>query len=81
MWQGGMHGGGVMCDRQACMVGGRHVWQGVCMVGGMCGRRRPLQRAVRILLECILVTAKFECFSKTICILCWPTTAILISSK
>ena len=56
-------GGGV------CMAGG-HAWQEVCTagvciagarVGGMQGRgrgwqeRRPLQRAVRILLECILV--------------------------
>ena len=44
VWPGGMHGGGM------------------CMTGGMCGRRggrawqerRPLQQAVRILLECIL---------------------------
>ena len=49
--------------------GGGHAWQegvrgrrGACMVGGMCmagGRawqgRRPLQRTVRILLECIFV--------------------------
>ena len=50
--------------------GGGHVWQdggdgmlgeGVCMAGGMCGEgcawheRQPLQRTVRILLECILV--------------------------
>ena len=55
-WQGGMHG------RGACMAGG------MCDRGAMCGRegrawrgghawqeRRPLQRAVLILLECILV--------------------------
>ena len=35
-WQGGMRG------REACMAGGMcaggHVWQGVCMAGGMDGR-------------------------------------------
>ena len=36
---GGVHGGG-MCD-----AGGRRAWQ----------EKRPLQRAVRILLQCILV--------------------------
>ena len=76
---GGMCGGGYMW--QWGMVG-RHVWQGVCMAGDMCGREGmhggrgmhgrgcawhalppPPQilrdtvneRAVRILLECILV--------------------------
>ena len=46
--KGGMHGGGIF-GRGACMVGGVHgrgsTWQ----------ERRPLQRTVRILLECILV--------------------------
>ena len=47
------------------LCGGGHVWQGVCMAGGMHGRgvvgghawqeRRPLQQTVSILLECILV--------------------------
>ena len=39
-----------------------HAWQGACMAGGSMrgrgsvrGRRDGLQRAVRILLECILV--------------------------
>ena len=47
VWQrGSMHGmGGHAWRRGACMVKGRHAWQ----------ERRPLQRAVRILLECILV--------------------------
>ena len=68
VWQGvcmagGMHGGGV------CMAGGMH-GRSVCMVGacmtgegGVHGKggghawqeRQPLQRTVRILLECILV--------------------------
>ena len=39
-WQEGMHGGG------HAWQGGGHVWQ----------EQRQLQRAVRILLECILVT-------------------------
>ena len=54
-WQGGVHGRGV------CMAGGMH-GRGMCMAGGMCGRA-PQQilrntvneRAIRILLECILV--------------------------
>ena len=42
---GGMHGGGGMCG------GGGGAWQ----------ERRPLQRMVRILLECIIVrTVKFN---------------------
>ena len=62
--QGGMH------DREHVWLGEGHEWQGgamrgrvgACMAGGgVCGRghtwqeRRPLQRTVRILLECILV--------------------------
>ena len=53
MWGGGIHGGG--------MCGKGYAWQGKCMAGGVHGRgcawqeRRPLQRTVRILLECILV--------------------------
>ena len=56
---------GCMCDRRVCLAGG--VSQGAyvagsmngggaCMAGG-CARqeRLPLQRAVRIILECILV--------------------------
>ena len=66
-----MHGGGVrgrgdMCSRVAFMVGGMygrgacitggHVWQGVvCSRGHVWQERWPLQRAVPILLECILV--------------------------
>ena len=53
--------------QEVCMTGGVCMagwcaWQGVCMAGGVHGRgvhawkeRRQLQRAVRILLECILV--------------------------
>ena len=42
-WQreGGMCGEGGMDDRGTCMAGGvhcrGHVWQGVCVAGGMCG--------------------------------------------
>ena len=55
--QGGMHGcggGGMHGFGGACVVagGGGHAWW-----GGMCGIRRDTvnERAVRILLECILV--------------------------
>ena len=53
--QGGMHARGA-CMVGACIAGGHvcpggHVWQGSCAWQ----ERRPLQRAVRILLECILV--------------------------
>ena len=55
-WQGGVHG------RGACMAGG-HAWQGVCVAGGVHGggcawqilRDTVNERAVCILLECILV--------------------------
>ena len=36
------------------MTGG-HAWWGVYVVGGVWQERQPLQRAVSILLECILV--------------------------
>ena len=68
-WQGGM------CARGACMAGGvhgrGHAWQGACMAGGMHGRggehgrgrghawHTVSERAVRILLKCILVYLKF----------------------
>ena len=66
VWQGDMHGRGHVL--QGCMCGrGGHVWQegmhgrGHMWQGGMHDRwghswqeRRPLQWAVRILLECIL---------------------------
>ena len=51
-WQGGMHGEGVCVVKLACMA------KGGCSKGrGMCGIRRDTinERAVRILLECILV--------------------------
>ena len=44
--QGGVYGRGHVWQGGACVVGGGHVWQ----------ERQPLQWAVRILLECILVT-------------------------
>ena len=50
---GGMCGGGVH--------GGGHAWQGACVAGGHAcvAGEMPLQWAVRILLECILVFEKF----------------------
>ena len=42
----------------ACVVRGVH-GRGVCEAGGHAGQeRRPLQRMVRILLECVLVFYK-----------------------
>ena len=61
-WQGGMHGFG------ACMAGG-YVWQGGCAwQGEVCMPQQILQdtvneRAVRILLECILVTVGVDIMS------------------
>ena len=59
---------GACVVKGACMAGGLHVWghawQGACVVGGVHSRgecvaggsvRWPLQRTVRILLECIPV--------------------------
>ena len=47
--EGGMHG----CREGACMVAGGHAW----LWGDMCGICRDTvnERAVRILLECILI--------------------------
>ena len=56
----GGHGRGGMCGRGHVWQGG--VWQGACMAGGCAWQEghawqegQPLQQAVRILLECILV--------------------------
>ena len=59
-WQGDMCGGS-----GACMVWGMHgrghVWRGVCMLGGHPWQEKwQLQRAVHILLECILVLRRFS---------------------
>ena len=56
-----VNGGGGMCGAQSfCMVGG-HEWQGACVAGGHAQQEiRPLQRTVRILLECILVFKYFR---------------------
>ena len=65
VWKGGMHGGGGMHSRGVCMAGG-HVWRGyACMAGGAYMPQQILQdtvneRAVRILLECILVASSFS---------------------
>ena len=76
--RGGIHGSGAYMEGEgACMVGGMHgkgghAWQGGACVagGGVCGGGRAWQilwdtvneRAVRILLECILVTFHFNNF-------------------
>ena len=59
---------GSVCGRGgACMAGGHalqggHAWQGACMAGRRVWQeRRPLQRTVRILLQCILFTSNFAC--------------------
>ena len=60
-WQGGV------CGRGMCMAGG-HAWCGHVWKGGVCGRGHVWQilrdtvneRAVHILLECILVLVKFS---------------------
>ena len=63
---GGMHGNG-----RGCAAKGGHAWQrGMCVARGACVQeKRPLKRAVRILLECNLVRIIFVfptqiCFSK-----------------
>ena len=65
MWQGAMCGGGHVWQGSCMAVG--HVWQGgvhgrgMCMAGGHAWQeRRPLQRTVCILLECILVGHIFD---------------------
>ena len=63
-WQGGMHGG-------RCAWQGGHVWQGACV-------HMVNERAVRILLECILVVHMFcllFCFKNF-----WRTEVIFIGS-
>ena len=74
-WQGDMHGRGVcmaegMCGRGACMAGGMcgrgHAWcRGACMPHmppqALQLRYTVNERAVRILLECILVAIKIWC--------------------
>ena len=56
---GGMHGRGHVLHG-ACVVGG-HAWQGGCLAwrGRAWQERSPLQRTVRILLECVLVSFDF----------------------
>ena len=59
VYWGGVHGRGVCQAGEACMAG--VVWQGASMARGHVWQGhawqviRPLQRTVRILLECILV--------------------------
>ena len=61
----------VACMGGACMTGGMY-GRGACMAGGMHGggaggawqERRPLQRPVHIILECILVISSFCHVSK-----------------
>ena len=55
---GGMHGRGGLHGRGGMHFGG---WQGVCVAGGHARQEIwPLQRTVRILLECILVKLVFS---------------------
>ena len=82
MWQrvGGVYGKwGHAWQRGTCLAAGMHGGdRGHAWHGGVCGRgmhgrgrvsqeRRPLQRTVRILLECILVNlvARIHLFPKT----------------
>ena len=65
--EGGVHGKGGVHGEGGCVVKRGYVWLGgACMAGGAMGgghalqERRPLQRAVRILLECILVLQLFH---------------------
>ena len=66
VWQGAcMAGGGCMhggvCGQGACIAGEG----GMCGVGNAWQEIRPLQRPVRILLECILVQdINFKCKSR-----------------
>ena len=53
-WRGGMFGKGAYVARRPCM-GGRSSWQRGAWLGLVWQERRPLQRMVHILLECILV--------------------------
>ena len=63
MMVGGMHGGGGHAWQRACVAGGMHVgghvWQRCEWQGHAWQDRWPLQRTVRILLECILVSLIF----------------------
>ena len=68
--RGGMHGRGHVWQG-ACMAGGVCMARGACVAGGHAWHTRPPpreilrdtvnERAVRILLECILVIQLFRC--------------------
>ena len=63
-WPWGLHGEGDACVvKGAGMAKGKHTWQrGDAWQKGdghACQERQPLQRAVHILLECILVVKYF----------------------
>ena len=62
----GVHGGGGHAWQRVCAAGGMHS-RGACVAGGGAAwqERWPLQPAVRILLECILVYHKY-CFHTTL---------------
>ena len=92
-WQGGMHGRGDMRCRgrrvwqgEACMEGG-HAWQGCVCDGGACVPWQiPLdtvnERAVRILLECILVGSEFygKNFGQHKKIICTATSTCFVQN-
>ena len=88
--EGSMHGRGhAWCG--ACVAGGMHdrgmhgrghAWQGrVCMAGGHAWQeRQPLQRTVRILLECILLYIYFNSVPPSQCealSICFPSDLVL----
>ena len=50
-----------MHDEGVCMAGGMHGKDGMCGRGHAWQERWPLQQAVCILLECILVTLYVNC--------------------
>ena len=93
VWKGGVHGGGHMWQG-ACVAGGMH-GRGACVVGGMHGRGGgaawqkswPLQRAVRILLGCILFSkeitssVKLHCNGRTSCLLAKVPNILLVSKQ
>ena len=93
VWQGGMHGRGHVWQGSV-HGGGMRGEGGMCGKGGMCGEgggtwqeRWPLQRTIRILLECILVlkeitrSVKLRCNGKKSCLLAKVHSRLQISKQ
>ena len=93
MWQSGGVCGGGHAWQGACVTGGMH-GRGCAWQGGMCSRsmhggghawqeRRPLQRTVRILLECILVINVINPLSSyyTMTSICYRTNTLTDNTK